>query len=278
MTPPTPRARLLQLLDRDDAGVDLAEAALLVAGDEYPGLDPRPYLDRLDGFSDRVAARLRGGPDPVAAIAALNAVLFEEERFGPNQKDYYDPRNSFLNEVLDRRMGIPITLSLLYIDVARRAGLSAAGVGLPGHFVAALLSPGRVHYIDAFDGGRLLTEEECAEKVANVFGGKMALTPDHLRPIGPRAILVRLLTNLKNIYVESRSYAKAHAVIDKLAMLRPEAWTEVRDRGLVLYQMRRYRPALRDLESYLTHAPDASDRPDVAKLKDLIARRLNESA
>lgn len=276
MSDPTPRARLLAILDRNDAEVDLAEAALWVAAEEYPGLDPRPSLDRLEGFAARVTLRLGSSKDPLDAIAAANGVLYDEEGFAGNRDDYYDPRNSFMNEVLDRRIGIPITLAILYMEVLRRAGIPAAGIALPGHFLAGVLTSEGVLCVDAYNRGRRLSVKDCAAIVSKVHGGRTPLSPEHLRPVGPRAVMTRLLTNLKNIYVESRSYAKAHAVIDRLALLSSEAWGEIRDRGLVLYQMKCYRPALRDLETYLIHTPDAKDRADIVKLKDIIARRLGE--
>jgi len=272
----SPRAQFARLLEREESSLDLAEAALVIAQEEYPALDPAPYLRRLDGYAERVTARLSGEEDPMTVVGALNQVLFEEEKYAGNREDYDDPRNSFLNEVMDRRLGIPILLSLVYLETARRARLPAFGINLPGHFLIGYPTRGQGLRLDPYDGGRLLSERDCAERVAKIFGGKMSLTPEHLQPVVPRAILVRLLTNLKNLYVESRSFAKAHGVIDKLALLTPGEWVEVRDRGLVLYQLRRYHPALDDLKIYLANAPNAADRTDILELTEIISRRLRE--
>lgn len=276
--PDRPRENFARLIRLDPDRVDLARAALLIATDEYPLLNPAPYVERLDKMAYRVATTLGGGRgDPLASVAAMNAVLFDDEKLRGNDADYYDPRNSFLNEVMDRRLGIPISLSLIYLDVARRADLPFVGIGLPGHFLAAYVSPVRRIYVDPFHEGAVLTENDCANRVAKIFGGKMSLTPEHLSPVSPQALLMRLLTNLKNIYVESRSYAKAHAVIDKLVLLSPTDWQIVRDRGLVRFRMKHLKPALTDLESYLKNVPDSPDRGDILKLAKLIVRELGDS-
>ena len=270
----TTREELNLLLNQRGQEFDLARAALILAQDEYPALDPKPYLDQIDGLARRVEERISTGRDPIATIAALNGVLFEEEDFKGNSEEYYDPRNSFLNEVLDRRLGIPITLSILYLEVARRAHIPMAGIGLPGHFIVGLISPGRTVYADPFHQGQLMTVKECAERVAKIFDGQMPFLPEHLEPVDAPGILFRLLTNLKNIYMESRSFAKGHSVIDKMILLAPAEWAQVRDRGLVRYHLKHYQPALADLELYLKNAPEATDRSDILKLVKLIAKEM----
>lgn len=270
----TTREELNLLLNQRGQEFDLARGALILAQDEYPALDPKPYLDQMDALARRVAERISTGRDPIATIAALNGVLFEEEDFKGNSEEYYDPRNSFLNEVLDRRLGIPITLSILYLEVARRAHIPMAGIGLPGHFIVGLISPGRTLYVDPFHQGQLMTVKECAERVAKIFDGQMPFLPEHLEPVDAPGILFRLLTNLKNIYMESRSFAKGHSVIDKMILLAPAEWAQVRDRGLVRYHLKHYQPALADLELYLKNAPEATDRSDILKLVKLIAKEM----
>lgn len=270
----TTREELNLLLNQRGQEFDLARGALILAQDEYPALDPKPYLDQMDALARRVAERISTGRDPIATIAALNGVLFEEEDFKGNSEEYYDPRNSFLNEVLDRRLGIPITLSILYLEVARRAHIPMAGIGLPGHFIVGLISPGRTVYADPFHQGQLMTVKECAERVAKIFDGQMPFLPEHLEPVDAPGILFRLLTNLKNIYMESRSFAKGHSVIDKMILLAPAEWAQVRDRGLVRYHLKHYQPALADLELYLKNAPEATDRSDILKLVKLIAKEM----
>lgn len=270
----TTREELNLLLNQRGQEFDLARGALILAQDEYPALDPKPYLDQMDALARRVAERISTGRDPIATIAALNGVLFEEEDFKGNSEEYYDPRNSFLNEVLDRRLGIPITLSILYLEVARRAHIPMAGIGLPGHFIVGLISPGRTLYVDPFHQGQLMTVKECAQRVAKIFDGQMPFLPEHLEPVDAPGILFRLLTNLKNIYMESRSFAKGHSVIDKMVLLAPTEWAQVRDRGLVRYHLKHYQPALADLELYLKNAPEATDRSDILKLVKLIAKEM----
>lgn len=274
----TTREELNLLLKEKESSIDLAKAALTLAQDEYPALNATPYLDQLASLARRVSERISVGRDPIATVAALNGVLFEEEDFKGNSEDYYDPRNSFLNEVLDRRMGIPITLSILYLEVARRADIPMVGIGLPGHFIVGLVSPGRTIYVDPFHQGQLMTVKDCAARVAKIFDGQMAFTPEHLEPVDKRGILFRLLTNLKNIYMESRSFAKGHTVIDKMVLLAPQEWAQVRDRGLVRYHLKHYQPALTDLELYLQNSPEAPDRSDILKLEKLIIKEMKSAS
>ncbi len=274
----TTREELNLLLKEKESSIDLAKAALTLAQDEYPALNVTPYLDQLASLARRVSERISVGRDPIATVAALNGVLFEEEDFKGNSEDYYDPRNSFLNEVLDRRMGIPITLSILYLEVARRADIPMVGIGLPGHFIVGLVSPGRTIYVDPFHQGQLMTVKDCAARVAKIFDGQMAFTPEHLEPVDKRGILFRLLTNLKNIYMESRSFAKGHTVIDKMVLLAPQEWAQVRDRGLVRYHLKHYQPALTDLELYLQNSPEAPDRSDILKLEKLIIKEMKSAS
>jgi regulator of sirC expression with transglutaminase-like and TPR domain len=276
MDPFAHRKRFMELISRGETGLDLAEAALLIAQEEYPLLDPAPFLSRLDALAVRVKKSLTDGDEPLACIGALNRVLFEEEGFAGNREQYYDPRNSFLNEVMERRTGIPITLCLLYMEVARRADLPVVGVGLPGHFIVRYVARKDLYFIDPFHRGSFLSEEDCRQRVQRIYGGRMTFRKDYLNPVRGFAILSRLLYNLKNIYVESKSYAKAYAVIDKLALLNPGAWEEVRDRGIVLYQLKQYRPALVDLEVYLKHSPRAQDRRDVMRLAQIISKKISK--
>lgn len=276
MDPFSTRRRFAELVGRGEAALDLAEAALLIAQEEYPLLDPKPFLAQLDAMAERV--RRAGVGDPMTAVASVNRVLFDEEGFKGNEEHYYDPRNSFLNEVLERRTGIPITLSLVYMETARRADVPVVGVGLPGHFVVrhrdAGTPGGPLLFIDPYHRGILLTPEDCEERVRRIYGGKTPFRKDYLRPVTGFAVLTRLLYNLKNAYVESKSYAKAHAVIDRLTILNPGAWDEVRDRGLVLYRLKQYKPALRDLELYLSKASMAADRQEILRLAKIISRKL----
>jgi regulator of sirC expression with transglutaminase-like and TPR domain len=239
-----------EIVAAPDDQVDLAEAALLMARAEYPALDVDLYLRRMEDLAASVAER--GARDPLARVAALNGVLFEEEGFRGNVDDYYDPRNSFLNDVLDRRTGIPITLSTLYIEVGRRAGVAVFGVGLPGHFVVR--AEGRL--VDPFHGGVFLTEADCQGRLDRIYGGRVKLDERMLAPCDRKAILARTLRNLKAIYAKAEDHARALAVVDLLIGLEPAALEERRDRALLYAALDCYGLAAGELEDYLREAGD----------------------
>jgi regulator of sirC expression with transglutaminase-like and TPR domain len=247
---------------------DLAIAALMIARIEYPTLDAGPYLDRLDALGRearlRVAAAvinpgeapLHVDPECYARVIALNNYLFNELHFVGNEVHYNDPRNSFLNEVLDRRTGIPITLALLYMEVARRAGLHVEGINFPGHFL--LRCPVRLGQsyskdliIDAFHGGALLSEAACLELLRRHEGDE-AVFESHLHGHATKLqILARMLLNLKRTYVRMHSFPQARDVTELLIAVDPSALNELRDRGLLAYHLKDFSAALRDLQSYL---------------------------
>jgi regulator of sirC expression with transglutaminase-like and TPR domain len=255
------RARFAEILGRPEVPLD--EAALAIAEEEYPRLDPAESLRALDALAARVRAGAGARPRPVSLLRALRAVLAEEERFRGNRDRYQDPRNSFLNEVLSRRLGIPITLSLVYMEVARRAGLALQGVGFPGHFLAKYVSPsGAEVFVDAFNGGEALSAEECLSRFKAVSGDR-PFDPRYLAAVTPRQILGRMLHNLKVIYVEASDDVRAYWVIDRILMLAPNQAVEIRDRGLVAARLGASGPAARDLAAYLEAAPGAPDADDV---------------
>jgi regulator of sirC expression with transglutaminase-like and TPR domain len=232
-----------------------------VAAEEYPSLDLPDYLGRLDALAQKVAPRLQGRAVRDQA-AQLGDFLFREERFVGNTEHYGDPRNSFLNEVLDRRLGIPITLSLVYTEVARRVGLPARGVGFPGHFLTRVDAEPEI-IVDPFHG-RLLSESDCVELLRRVAGPDAVLHPAvHLRAATPREILVRLLSNLKHLYVRSRDFGRALGCCERILLLAPAAPLEVRDRGLVYEQLECYEAARADLLRFLDLAPDDETAPAV---------------
>ena len=248
---------------------DLAPAALAIARLEYPQLDASRYLRVLDRMgaaaADRIAA-LGGDADLPRRIAGISAYLFREQGFAGNRKHYDDPRNSFLNNVLDRRTGIPITLALVYIEVSRRAGLGIDGVNFPGHFLL------RVHpeaadgpdagggqlIVDPFHGGAILSELDCRKLLRSHAGEEIAFDRRLLARATKPEIIVRMLVNLKRIYVRMRSFPQAHAITELLLALDPSATTELRDRGLLAYHLNDYPAALRDLEAYLRFSPRAA--------------------
>ncbi len=232
------------------ADPDLAVPALLFARIEYPTLDVRPYLNQLDTLGREAALRVGAAPEALR-VQTLNRYLFEELRFTGNSDHYADPRNSFLNEVLERRTGIPISLSVVYIEVARRAGLQAEGVNFPGHFLV------RSHdlIVDCFHRGAILSEDACRVLLHRHEGEDAALEPHLNRHATKRQILARMLVNLKRIYVQMNSFPQARDITELLLAIDPTATHELRDRGLLAYHLNDYSSALRDLQAYLALAP-----------------------
>jgi regulator of sirC expression with transglutaminase-like and TPR domain len=264
-----------QLADAADRpGPDLAAPAFLIARVEYPRLDPGPYLDQLDAMGDAAFHRIAADPGheaPLAArVDALNRYLFNELGFFGNRDQYEDPRNSCLNEVIERRTGIPITLALVYIEVARRAGIRAEGVNFPGHFLVRALqdlhtdNPDEGLIVDPFHGGAILDEAEC-RMLLRRLGEDAAWDPGLLARATRRQILVRMLLNLKRLYVQWRSFPQARMVTDLLIALSPTAIAELRDRGLLAYHMNDFPAALRDLEEFLRLSKPSEDDEDQRK-------------
>jgi len=257
---------------RPEADVDLAEASLLIAGAEYPDLDPAVYLARLDELASALR-REAGDVSGEDAVPALNRLLFEREGFRGNTEDYYDPRNSFLNDVLDRRTGIPISLCTVYMEVARRAGLSVEGVGLPGHFVVRLASSPAPLLVDPFHAGAVITIEDCQRRLDRIYSGRLRLEPSMLAPCGRKAILSRMVRNLKGIYVKAGDYARALRAVEMLRILDPDSVDELRDRGALYAALDCYAAAASDLESYLALRPRCAEAPQLAaNAADLRAR------
>jgi regulator of sirC expression with transglutaminase-like and TPR domain len=252
----------VRAVSRPDDAIDLAEAALWYAREEYPDLDPSRPLAVLDDLAREATRALQGDADPWRQVQVLNRVLFDEFGLRGNGDDYYDPRNSFLNEVLDRRLGIPITLSVIYMAVAGRAGVAVHGVGLPGHFLVRLPTEGDGLFVDPFHAGAILTEEDCQRRLDETYGD-VPLRTRHLAPLPRRDILARMLYNLKAIYIRERAFPKALWVLEKLLVLRPESPLDLRDRGLLRYGADRYDDALGDLRRYLQLRPEAEDVPQI---------------
>lgn len=274
-------------------GPELAEAALLIARIEYPNLDIAPYLERFERLGEHARHRMASlevaAPPAVASdapprphevrhaaqeqIRILNDYLFEELKFSGNRDHYDDPRNSFLNEVLDRRTGIPISLSVVYIEVARRAGMQLEGVNFPGHFLVrhpmtqVLWMPDLI--IDPFNEGAILSEAECRQRLQEHLGDEAALDPKLLETATKPQMLVRMLINLKGLYVRMRSFPQARDITDLLLAINPSGLTELRDRGLIAYHLNDFPSALRDLESYLRQASTLGEDADRSEQRQL---------
>ncbi len=249
-------------VSRPDPGIDLARAALVLARSEYPDLDIGAYLGRLAALAQG-AAPARRTADPLERLHRLREYLFEEQGFAGNSEDYFDPRNSYLNEVLDRRLGIPITLSLVLIEVGRRLGLQMEGIGLPGHFITGACVGGEHVLLDPFNAGTVLTGEACGELVARALGRPVELTAKQFVAVTKRQFLARMLANLKGIYWRREAWHKVVAVIDRLLVLTPEAGSEWRDRGIAWSSLGDFRRGLADWERYLTDFPNAADHEKV---------------
>lgn len=248
------RQQFVAVVSQPDDRIDLAEAALLIAREEYPELDVGAYLGRLDELA--AVARLSVHPDSPAVeqIAQFNQFMFVERRFAGNRDNYYDPRNSYLNEVLDRRTGIPISLSLVYSEVAQRLDLPVYGVSFPGHFLVKYVGTPEI-IIDPFFG-IVITQQECTQRLHGIYGPKARFEPRLLHPAGTREILVRMLSNLKQIYVDMADFDRALACVDRILLLQPDEPRELRDRGILYQRLECYAAALRDFERYLRLAPD----------------------
>lgn len=266
------RDRFAALLERDDASLDLGRAALLVALTEYPDLEVEAYLGRFDQMAADLRPRIGAEHDARRIAAILANYLFDELGFAGNAADYYDPRNSYLNDVLDRRLGIPITLSLLYLELGKRLGLPLEGVGLPGHFVVYYADPSAPILIDPFERGALLDEAACRDRLRALHGHAIDLTPGMLRPVGARAILFRMLNNLKGAYGRREQYGRAARMVDLMLLVEPGAVTEYRERGFLRFRAADFKSARRDLEHYLELAPDARDADQVREQLSLIER------
>jgi regulator of sirC expression with transglutaminase-like and TPR domain len=245
-----------------DGEIRLARAALLIAAAEQPGLEVDRYLARLDDLADTALAARRAA-DTLSRLHRLREFLFEELGFAGDRSDYFDPRNSHLNEVLDRRLGIPITLSLVFIEVGRRLGLQMEGIGLPGHFITGARIAGEQVLLDPFNRGAVLTVEACGQVVRQALGRAVRLRPEHFAPVDNRQFLTRMLANLKGVYWRQEAWPKVVRVIDRMLALNPAAAGERRDRGAAWSNMGRLERGVADWERYLTEFPDAADHEQV---------------
>ena len=264
-------ARLVASPDED---LDLGKSALLVATIEYPELDLRGELQVLDDLAAAAAPTVNKGEDALYRVNALSEYLFDEAGFRGNREEYGDPRNSWLNDVLERRLGIPITLSLVYMEVGGRLGIPLLGVGMPGHFLVRHEAEGDL-FIDPFNGGVLLSPDECVERFREVTNGAVEWDAGYLAPVGGREIVTRVLRNLKLAYLRLEDHRRALAVIDWLLVAQPQATHELRDRGLLYFQTGRYAEALDDLRDYVDSGAGGPDGPAVQELIGRITRHLD---
>jgi regulator of sirC expression with transglutaminase-like and TPR domain len=275
-----------ELLARDESRIDLAQACLMIAEDAYPELSIERYLGEIERMAIRLRAAAAKVQVPEERVMALNQFLFVELGFHGNTEAYYDPRNSYLNEVMDRRTGIPITLAVLYMALGRRIGLPLEGVSFPGHFLVRLRLRGGMLILDPFACGAPLSERELRERLQRVVpkslseGISVAELPleQFLEPATPRQIVARVLRNLKGIYRDSDKPERLLEVLNRMLVVSPGAAAELRDRGIVYQRLECYRAAAQDLSAYMQREPQAPDFEEVrARLMEVSAlcARLN---
>ena len=264
--------RLLDALRDERSKVTLDVAALEMASIEFPGLDLEGSLVRLDSLAQQIRAQLTEDASGLDFIKAANELLFEVMQFRGNENEYYDPRNSCLNSVLIRRLGIPITLSVIYIEIARRLGRTVYGVGLPGHFIVAYEDRESRYWVDPFHNGRILTFADCSALAKETANVDLRANPAVLSPVNTRQILVRMLSNLKAIYLRGENFDKAREVLTLLIEAMPDYAEEYRQRGIVQMRLGNHRAAKEDLDTYLRLEPNAPEREQVKKQLVLIER------
>ncbi len=277
---PTPLEYFAALVGDEDGQLPLLEAAVSIAQDEYPDLDVQQVLGDVDQLLARLKRRLPADIAPLQKLRALNQFFFRDMGFGGNVNHYYDPDNSHINVVLRTRRGIPITLAILWLELAQGLGLSARGVNFPGHFMVKVNLPKGQVVIDPFTG-QSLSREDLSERL-EPYKRRNGLVDDFDVPVGlylqsapPRDILARVLRNLKDIHRAQEDWARSVAVLDRLVILQPEAWAERRDRGLALAELGHTQRAVADLDAYLAHADDALDTDAIIQRRDELRRALN---
>lgn len=259
-----------QAISTREDRIDVAYAALLFACEVYPDLDIDGYLIRLDEMASAIRPRLAYDHP----VVALKDYLFDELGFWGNVDDYFDPRNSYLNQVLDRHTGIPITLSVVYLELARRLDLPMVGIGLPGHFIVRYDGDEEPLYLDPFNGGITMSTGDCRQLVADISDGRLPFRASYLSPVDSRQILTRMLRNLKGIYVARADFEAALPIVEKMILLNPTAVEEIRDLGMLHYYAGHKLKAVGCLERYLKLAPKAQDVETVQHNLDTILRKV----
>jgi len=267
------RARFAQLFERGGDDFDLDRAVLLIAQEQYPTLNIEHYISQLDRFAVDARTKIGAEKSAAARVLLLRDYLFTELGFHGNAGDYFDARNSFLNDVIDRRTGIPITLAVVFMEVARRLDLELLGVGMPGHFIVKFCDDERDILLDPFNAGRELTVDDCREMVSGMYRGTLAFHPSFLAVVTKRQILTRILRNLKGIYAGVADHHRVLGIVERTLLLCPLEPVEIRDRGLAYMGLGEYGRALADLEDYLRRAPGAQDEAAIHERIDDLRKR-----
>lgn len=266
--PPTRRLFAANIKRREDR-IDLGLAALLVAKEEYPRLVIEDYLERLDQLAAGLAVEIDLESGAEAIAGTIRAYLGQEQGFDGDAEHYYDARNSYLNEVMDRRRGIPISLSLLYMEVARRVNVSLLPVSMPGHFLLKLHSNSDDIFLDPFHGGRLTDADEARDLFHRLHQGRMQFSESMLGAGTKRQVVTRLLNNLKTAYVECDDYERALRIVELLTLVTPWDLDEIRDRGLLRFRLGHFDEALPDLQAYAEYGPPG---PEIETVRDALRR------
>ena len=265
-----PRRFFASLIKRREERIDLSLATLLIAKEEYPKLSIEDYVERLDQLAADLRIEVDLEAEPRAVLEGLAWFLAKEQGFSGNSEEYYDARNSYLNEVMDRRLGIPITLSVLYYEVARRAGIKLQPVNFPGHFLLKLPgTDGDELFLDPYNDGRVLTAEGCRDFYRELHGDGLEFTEAMLGAATKRQLVSRLLRNLKAIYLKDQDLDRALRTIELMLTVTPWDLDQIRDRGLVHYRLGQIEEAVVDLQTYATHAPEG---PALESVRDALRR------
>jgi regulator of sirC expression with transglutaminase-like and TPR domain len=262
--PPRPRFYFEQALEQPQ--IQLASAALYLAQSVYPNLDISAYLRQLDQMAAIVAARLPAQRYPLKIVQTINQYLYEDLGFTGNLNTYYDPDNSFLNRVLERRTGIPISLALVYLEIAQRLDFPMVGIGFPGHFLIRPDLPEIEIHLDPFNRGEILFPEDCQDRLQQTYGEGVVLQPKFLQPVTPQQFLARMLGNLKQIYLQRQDWDNALNIVEHLLIVTPQDPDQLRDRALLHYQLQDWPAAKQDLRDYLSQQPSPADAKELQAL------------
>lgn len=265
------RNEFLQMATREP--IPLARGALLIAKEEYPALDIEQYLDRLAQLAREAAPVIAGGTDTIEKVRRLSDFLFAQKGFDGNRDQFADPRNSFLNEVLERRLGIPISLSVVYIEVGRQLGLNLFGVGFPAHFLVKAVDPRGELIIDPFNSGMILDLDEIRARLNKIYGQPVDLSPAMLKAVGARDILTRMLRNLKSIYASGSDWQRTLGTLDRILILEPRSAEEMLERGGVNERLECFGAALADFRRFLAQAPQ---HPAADAAREAVVRLLRQ--
>ena len=260
-----------QEIDQPDEQIDLARASLYFAQAEDPSLNVQQYLDTLDRIAQEIETQLSSERYPLKVVKTINAHLFDQLKFRGNRQNYYDPDNSFLHHVIERKLGIPISLSVIYLAIAKRLNFPMVGIGMPGHFLIRPEFEDVGIFIDAYNQGEIMFAEDCQARLDENYQQQLKLHSSWLAPVSNKQILTRMLNNLKFIYLHRRELDKALSTMSGMIKVSPDNFCEIRDRGLLYYQINRWSEAIIDLEYFLKVAPNSEDAPMI----EILINKMN---